>query len=250
MALAKAGLSAATSYFYFGDYDHPSTQPGVHLFSEVMNPDSPIAEIGYVHTSYAGGDFPVPSLDVYQNGWAPLVQRNGIVTLGTFKRESWERENGISMGRSRHAWNVANKHDMIDQFIKGFNVTIKVDAYRDLALKHMEIWGTENIEEARELSNNQYFSAVNYQKASRKGYENHKKNEQTESFEQVSELFMPVVGGEEEVNMFTLPSGQYPVCDFRGKPPFRGLYWNPENPAIVERWKAFSEMNHQVKVEG
>lgn len=244
--LAKSALNAATNYFRLGDYNHPDTQPGLHLFAET-DPNALIKEIGYISVEFAGEGYPLPNPDLFPLGWAPLVQRGRLISIGRFAK----KQGDVDMGTSKHAWNTANKHLIVDLFLQGKSLDVTVNPFRQLAEHHIAIWDTEDDEEARELSNDHYFSAVNYDRVVRGGYRKGMAVEAGKAeptVEKADGILMRVKGGEGElVDMFEQPRGSYKCCDHRGGVD-RNVYWDAGNRAILEQWKQMSKAKWQVTV--
>jgi hypothetical protein len=266
---AKSALNAYAEHTRFGRYQHPDSQPGLHLYASVSDEDV-VANIGYVSVAYEGGEYPTPSITDFPLGWAPLQEVAGRVVLGQFNLSATERETNrqvtegllpsserVERGRSRHAWNATFKHDAIDLFMKGVQVEIRTVPIQDVARHVLALWAIEDDEEARQMSANSYFSAIRHRRSMANGSVHARQVATGRAERKVNGdgLHIRVLGGEGQTqDMMKLPKGVYETVDARGTPASKRTFaWNPENSYAVEQFSVYAEdrqlVLEEVKVE-
>lgn len=252
LPLVKSAMGAITGFFRHGDYNHPDTEPGLHLFTSPVN-NALLRTIGYVHCEYRGEqDVPVPTRENYPLGWAPLIIRDGYITLGRFKKTEQERIDRTPYGETMHAWNVANKHLVIDQFVKGVPVRVRIAPARKLFDSQLAIWTELDDAVAREMSNTKYFAKANYNRVVKAGYQAGKRAEAGTAPDNApagDAILMRIAGADgETVDMNTLPPKSYPCCDHRAGAPFRLIRWRADSTAIRNQWQRMAEAKWKVDI--
>lgn len=245
MTLGRSALSAATSFFKFQSWDELDSNVGIHISQPLKNTDALQRTIGYVHYDYVGNEYPQVDISDYPLGWAPLVERMGRVSIGSFVDQ-------------QHATNVANKHDMIDAYMMGYTVKIMTLPYHDLVEHYIGIWTELDIAKAEKksrqaigmaLQNDRVIgTAIRKAKAEAERPPPTPRPPKPKPQDPVGpSVKIRVFEQKNQCDMATLPSGMYSVIDHKGRPASEvTLSWDPTKIYEQSKWRNIASAKWQL----
>lgn len=243
IALGISALGAASAFFKFGTYNTPDSAVGIHISKELKNHTSLQYLIGYVHYDYTGDKYPLVEKSDFPLGWAPLVMRMGHVHIGSFDDH-------------KHEVDAANKHDMIDAYILGYEVVIATLPYHHNVTHFLSIWTEMDLIKAEfeshqaivyHLQNDRVVGgAIREAKLKASG---HIRSESAIA-ESTQSLMIRVLNQRELIDLKELPSGMYNIVDHKGAPRSQvTLSWNPNKTFEHNKWAHLADANWQIVFE-
>lgn len=238
IALGKSALSAASAYFKFRTWDTPDCAVGIHISKELRNNTSLQHIIGYVHYDYTGDKYPLVEKSDFPLGWAPLVTRLGHVHVGSYDDR-------------QHEVNAANKHDMIDAYLQGYEVVIACLPYHKNVTHFLKIWTELDDIKAEAISRTAIKFALQSNRVIGGAIRNAKAvqaGERTAPDRNVA-LNMRVYRQAKAVDMSLIPRGVYPVYDPHGNAhSMRQLSWDPDVTFRQDIWINLAIANWQIEL--
>lgn len=264
LGFAISALWASMSFFKFDAYGHPDTEIGLHFY-KTPDPTKIVKKIGWVSANYFGvQNVPVPTLDRYPTGWAPIKDEYGMRKLGGFSLNAVEKHNGTPYNMCEHAMNARRKHIVIDFLLDGHDLTLGFGAMKEegrikMFDKFQAVWNEKNLEKALALSLDQMWESVNFSNTSGKNWVRKQQIEagtaepltpeviQTTD-DNVAVLAMKVVETGKTINLFELPMGIYGLADYKGRGN-HGTPWDPDSPLLVEDWAGYVKEGYQIRLK-
>lgn len=258
----KSACTAINSYYYYGTYSHPATQPYLHVRTKSAELGQQ-KNVGYIHfgltaealeavkeeyRSFALVTIPPAPEKENHNEWSILKNE-----LDFFKTD-------IYLGMGRHGKAVIAKHKWIDWFVRGHGVHLWVGKGEDrdnYATTFLMEWMQETPERAIAIARER-MDAANERKDLRRGFAvaNRQVIEGTttqDADEDTGEvkLLASVYGQGRRVNLLKVPMQAVILYDKRGS--YVGNEtWDPNNPATVLRFRGNdlpeSDPNHIVGI--
>lgn len=224
-------LFTATDYFIDKKYEG---EWGLHLYTNI-DEELLTQRVGYVASHYAGKEYPKPD-----QGWICLYK-----TGETYHLEDFEDH--------EHKRNVLLKHTLIDYFMKGTRIEVRMLHKQEFAKSSIMIWEGKkkrSIEDARKkgqqaLAHKLAADRATGRKQRRKAEYNGLVFTPPKRVQEAGTIM--AVKDDAPIDLFSLEPGNYPVCNRAGKEQ-SVEYWDPNNSLIVNQWKNMILYGWQIKL--